>query len=64
VSEWPALAALFLIAAMIGGLLWSVWRHRVVEDLHAIRGLLEERQRWEREIAEGVRILVHELHEE
>lgn len=50
--DWTLVGLVALLVAIIGSAVWSLWRHRVVEDLHAVRELLERREQWERDILE------------
>lgn len=56
--SWLADGALLLLLALWGVAIWAVWRKHIVDDLHAVRVLLEERSVWDREIAELMRELV------
>jgi hypothetical protein len=50
VRDDATVVLLVILTALFGAVVWSVWRHRVVEDLHAIREMLERREAWEREV--------------
>lgn len=51
-ADGAIVALLFVLAALWGFVVWSVWRHRIVDDLHAIRSLLERRAQWEHELSD------------
>jgi hypothetical protein len=57
VRDDGVLAALVILTALVGAVVWSVWRHHVMEDLHAIRKMLEQRHVWEQRIAADLDVL-------
>ena len=57
-EEWTSVSLLVLLCAMFGATVWTLWRKKIVNDLHRVRQLLEEREYWEKEIVSLLRQIV------